>query len=1114
MRHAMQLFLIMATVFCAGCGSRDSQHKADDSSDVGKQVLSEVNRDMEEARKGIEESRRETARDVAQAMRKAKEEQQEAAAEVSRMAKDREDEAKQGGRTKEDKQLGAAASALTDTASPKPPSRTPPVELEATPTYTPPKTTASRSHGNDQTAHRKKKSHDDKEIAPEIVSVSGDNATVVLSDKTSVTLSSGMKFTAHGHTYVTTQMFSATSIKTLVRNQFDRLITQMPDGKHAFTIQVKGENGRVDLGLPTGTPLIPEQRPWSFVAAFVSGSPTNEEAPQTAQESPEKSPTVQTAPAYYAKSQDSLALASECAGQWKATEGTDSSKQFPELQQRAFLLSDIARVQASIGDVRGVEASLDRIRKLSATKVGGTRSSFDLSDALIALAVGHANQGNVPAAEQALAQLTAKETHTIDSVEKATARGLAQVAVAMEQRGDIEGAKAFLQRLAASAEQCKELDNIAFILGELGKAYAGMGLFTETIAVTQRITDLRSKASGDDKKEILAAVNGALCGVAIAQAEAGDQGASVEKTISLIEDSELASNGAWFGVGEARAKAMDFPGAFEACVKITDDWTQTRLTYAIGAAQAELGPMYEDNLQKIIELGGEKMNKFSKTAAWDQLFCDCCMVGAKSPSLYKGVLGIRDKLTHAEHEALALAAAAVSATRSGQSDEARDLFEKAVECARRAQTTEKAHAYEDIGTRFIEAGQSAESLTAGESSTFVKGSLLLGIARGILARETVQHAAHEGIVLPGRATGATKLDAAGQNVWRDLIQSSLIAVAEKGQGPKYTAKPDGTLPEYQVSEIQDGEVVVVPGATGAVLAFPPRLSGIKGFLQFMPTGLFSEPTDVKEFLERPVGYRQGNSKFQIEKRIATRPSGWIVVTVEVKQSHSKPETASITGAASRVNSNGTAKAESVAEDPVHQGKPLSTWIKAMKAEDVAMRRQAVFVLGFVKGPDVKKVIAALAMALKDSETRGMAMLSLGVIGDEGVPALTEALRGGQEAAQDFITAIEQARKATSRAGERDVAPLLVAPLIKVVRADEKAAVAAGTILSMIGRPAVAALIPLLDDNNVRVRGDALATLSEMGAVAKEAIPAIEKRLNDSNPGMRELAAEALKKLAP
>ena len=52
-------------------------------------------------------------------------------------------------------------------------------------------------------------------------------------------------------------------------------------------------------------------------------------------------------------------------------------------------------------------------------------------------------------------------------------------------------------------------------------------------------------------------------------------------------------------------------------------------------------------------------------------------------------------------------------------------------------------------------------------------------------------------------------------------------------------------------------------------------------------------------------------------------------------------------------------------------------------------------------------------------------------------------------------------------------------------------------------------IELLESDDVRVRGLAIKNLEKMGAKAEPAIPALEKRLEDEDPNIRDLAVQAL-----
>ena len=66
---------------------------------------------------------------------------------------------------------------------------------------------------------------------------------------------------------------------------------------------------------------------------------------------------------YYGKSQELLRQASECAGKWEVVKSeAENEERRRDLLRRAFLLPEIANAQASIGDVRGTELSLERLR--------------------------------------------------------------------------------------------------------------------------------------------------------------------------------------------------------------------------------------------------------------------------------------------------------------------------------------------------------------------------------------------------------------------------------------------------------------------------------------------------------------------------------------------------------------------------------------------------------------------------------------------------------------------------------------------------------------------------------------------------------------------------------
>lgn len=95
--------------------------------------------------------------------------------------------------------------------------------------------------------------------------------TVVLSKHNAVTLSGGTIFqTSNGLQFKTTQLYAAVASPSLVRGPYDALITKLPDGKYAFTVEVEAiETGPASL-LTKGTDLVPKRLPYAFVTAYAS----------------------------------------------------------------------------------------------------------------------------------------------------------------------------------------------------------------------------------------------------------------------------------------------------------------------------------------------------------------------------------------------------------------------------------------------------------------------------------------------------------------------------------------------------------------------------------------------------------------------------------------------------------------------------------------------------------------------------------------------------------------------------------------------------------------------------------------------------------------------------
>ncbi|MBI2946272.1 MAG: HEAT repeat domain-containing protein [Verrucomicrobia bacterium] len=96
------------------------------------------------------------------------------------------------------------------------------------------------------------------------------------------------------------------------------------------------------------------------------------------------------------------------------------------------------------------------------------------------------------------------------------------------------------------------------------------------------------------------------------------------------------------------------------------------------------------------------------------------------------------------------------------------------------------------------------------------------------------------------------------------------------------------------------------------------------------------------------------------------------------------------------------------------------------------------------------------------------------------------------------------------------AQVRISPLIRLVNDKDEGLAWAG--LTLVARPArdspkaMRAVTQALQHESFRVRGKAAITLGQLGARAKEGIPALQAALKDEYWNVREAAAEALKKI--
>ena len=142
-------------------------------------------------------------------------------------------------------------------------------------------------------------------------------------------------------------------------------------------------------------------------------------------------------------------------------------------------------------------------------------------------------------------------------------------------------------------------------------------------------------------------------------------------------------------------------------------------------------------------------------------------------------------------------------------------------------------------------------------------------------------------------------------------------------------------------------------------------------------------------------------------------------------------------------------------------------------------------------------VPALIKALQDDngKTRLSAASVLGEIGPEAVPALIDALQNGDESLRFSATLV----LGDMGPAAKDAVPALVEAL-----RDRDFFYFAAKSLSDIGSDAVPALVDALRNDNVLLRRGAAGALLQLGVDAKDAIPALNKALQeDDNFGVRQ-----------
>jgi HEAT repeat protein len=181
--------------------------------------------------------------------------------------------------------------------------------------------------------------------------------------------------------------------------------------------------------------------------------------------------------------------------------------------------------------------------------------------------------------------------------------------------------------------------------------------------------------------------------------------------------------------------------------------------------------------------------------------------------------------------------------------------------------------------------------------------------------------------------------------------------------------------------------------------------------------------------------------------------------------------------------------------------------------DKESRARAAAILARM-GPAAKDAVPALCAALSDddSETRNEVLFALGAIGPDSkaaVPAITRALKDAD------MNVRYAACYALCQIGP-GAASAKPGLLENLAGADQFLAVSSACALAQIdpkcpvcAAKSVPVLIHALDEPDAITRVHAVQALGALGPLAKDAVPALKKTLQDNNQDIRAMAAKAL-----
>ena len=205
----------------------------------------------------------------------------------------------------------------------------------------------------------------------------------------------------------------------------------------------------------------------------------------------------------------------------------------------------------------------------------------------------------------------------------------------------------------------------------------------------------------------------------------------------------------------------------------------------------------------------------------------------------------------------------------------------------------------------------------------------------------------------------------------------------------------------------------------------------------------------------------------------------------------------------------------VAQERLHEGRPLADWTGDLEKSDAPVRRRAAAALAAF-GPDALAPLGHAAVSDADPEVRLEAIKSIGRLGPAGAPAVPALV----QASRDRVIFVRRGA-ATALGSVRATTPEALEALIHGLVDPDAAVVdnAAHSLLSL-GPPAIGPLTQSLKDPDGGLRQMAVLTLSggirfgRLRPIPPETVAALIETLGDTDQDIRDEAARALADLGP